>query len=55
MFHQSQTSQVRKAFQKESQSKQNPYVRVIDGVTYIDAEALELSISKDLPVKDHLR
>lgn len=33
----------------------NPYIRIIQGVTFIDAVALEASITKDIPTKHHLR
>lgn len=33
----------------------NKYLRVINGITFIDAIALELSIDKSVPVKDRLR
>lgn len=37
------------------QHDRSNYVRVINGITFIDAIALEGSIDQSLPVKDHLR
>lgn len=35
--------------------KKSPYVRVIQGITFINTVALEASVAKNIPVKYHLR
>lgn len=41
--------------EKTPQTQHEKYVRIIDGITFIDALALENSIDKSIPAKDRLR